>query len=227
MRVPYDDGAWPAATGFLYGYVSTKVAGHRAVSVAGSPYLLTAGYYRGDALLAQCNADLPVTGAVGVGGQVLIVQAFTTLDADDMLLWALGYGCEPGDHRASSLFWYAPFVSPVMIPHSGATWEAVDLSRDVDLSSDGILKGLGNVWGAARVWRWTIKLTPWAFAAFRLGRCMSGQVALEGAVSSAMGAAEPGGALTGRVLGVEGVDWSDERTLSLATVRLIVATEGS
>ncbi|MCB9507965.1 MAG: hypothetical protein H6698_09645 [Myxococcales bacterium] len=227
MKVPWTNGAWPVPAGFLYAWVSTRVPGYGAVDVASSVYTAAAGYYRGDDFVGAVDAAAPGTWAVDDRGQVRTTQSSLDVTAVDRSLWVMGFGREVGDVETVTT-WYAPYVSPIIIPHRGATWEAVDLSRDaVDIDTDATMRALGDVWGAARVWRWTVDLDPYAYAAFRQGWCMRGRVTLEGATADELASDEPGGALTGQVVAVEGVAWRSARALTQARVSLIVVGGGS
>lgn len=222
MKVDYTAGAWPTPAGYLYGYVSTQVAGHRQIDVASTVYTVTSGYYRGDALVAQVNADVAGTWAVS-NGEITTTHGTATVTATDSLMRLLGFGTEVGDAFAGVTTKRSIYVSPVIIPHLGAQWQAVDVARDVDLASDATIRDLSSVWGGARVWRWTITLDRYAYAAFRVGWCSRGKVAVTGTDASDLSGGNADGVLAGHVVAVEGVEWAGPADLGLCRVKLIVA----
>jgi hypothetical protein len=86
----------------------------------------------------------------------------------------------------------------------------------------------GFVWGAADVFRCSLTMHRWALEALQTGWCLRGRVTLGGAtkLSTPIGLSDPDGAITGYVLGVDGIEWLDQ-TQTHARVSMSIATDGS
>lgn len=225
-------GSWPTPAGYLYGYVDTSVTGYQKArdDTGAVTVTVASGYYRADALITALDTALSAQsfGASHTNGQVIVTtNGGDVLVWPDRLGWALGYGTEPGDEGTflqNGEDAAAPYVAPIMIPYLGADWSEVDTSREITLEVDRTRRGLPGVWGAARIWRWSLTLDEYAFEALQQGWCLRGKVAIEGSESSALGGSQADGALTGYALGLSGVEWLGP-TRSHCRATLIVASE--
>jgi hypothetical protein len=205
------------ARAWLYGYVRTDHPGYRRITIGGTPFVVTSGTYRFDALVAQIQTD--------VGGAATIthespgyVQTSGVVTFPDRLGWVCGFGDAAYDDHP------APFIPPAGIPLYGAQWDAVDVEREREIIQDRSRRQGGYVFGAARVWRWTLTMHRYALEALLTGWCLRGQITIIGAgVGVTMGATEPGGAFTGHALGLDGGPAWGGPTMDIATVRLLVA----
>jgi hypothetical protein len=106
--------------------------------------------------------------------------------------------------------------------------------RDDDLLVDRQARGLGYVWGDARIWRWTLALSLAAYESLRAGArtegwCGRGKVTISSAGPStylAGGAWSPSnldGYIDGYVLGVSEPDWIDPETRQSCQVSIDIA----
>lgn len=118
---------------------------------------------------------------------------------------------------------YAP---PGCVPCLGIVWDEVDMQREREVVYDRSRRQQGYVFGDTRVWRVRATMTRYALEALLSGWCLRGKVTMYDPVNpSAMSASEPGGSLTGYVLGLQDVAWLDADSIQgLASVTMLVST---
>lgn len=224
--------AWPIAHGWLYSWVDTSTPGYRSVELTSGTYTATSGHLRWDLFVDEINDRLQTapevwdlvidgTGRINGGGDV------TNVTWPERLGWLFGFGVEAGYSHTAVTSLLSPFVPPGGIPCLGVSWEAVDLERDRELVLDRARSQQGYVFGGARVWRVRATMTRWALDALLTGWCLRGKLTAMCGNVTAIGPVEPGGAITGHVLGLESVAWLDSgstQSTALATILLATVT---
>jgi hypothetical protein len=208
------------ATGFIYSWVRTDHPGYRRLSVGGVPFILPSGTYRFDELITAIDAAMPGTCTMASNGRVSFATA--GLGFPDRLGWLLGFGREGGTSEVTALH-DAPFVAPGCIPLQSITWERVTVEREREIVTDRSRRQGGYVFGAARLWIWTVGMTRHAFDALSTGWCLRSKVTVAGASLTAISSAVPGGALTGHVLGLDGSPTWDGPTNDTCRARIVIA----
>jgi len=236
MEIPQ---AWPTARGWLYSWVDTSVVGYRRTELQGAIDLTaTSGYVRWDLLMADIKAQIDGATAagcftVGTDGRLQFndVAGAYTIDWHDRLGWLMGFGVEAGTIDDS---WTnvdpqpSRFVPPGGIPLLSCSWSEVDVATDGGSILDRHRKRQGYVYGAARLWSVRATMARWALQALMTGWCLRGKltaVALD--ELTAIGPAQPGGVITGYVLGLDRVTWLDPAHQRTAVVQFTLATEGA
>lgn len=228
--IPSLPSTLPVARAWLYGYVRSDHPGYRTVRVGGLPATVasTTGQ-RWDAYVSALSTALTSaaswTATLGTDGRVTLAGSSAIVSYPDRLGWLLGMGKDGGTAEgAAATSVVSRFVPPAGIPLFGAQWDAVSVERERELVMDRSRRQGGYVWGGARVWRWTLTMHRYALDALMAGWCLRGQVTILGAgVSATMGSTEPGGALTGHALGLDGSPTWGGPSNDFATVRLLVA----
>lgn len=231
--------AWPAARGWLYSWVDTAAPGYRALDVnALGALTVPAAYQRWDDYVRALEIQVEILAAptrvsIRPDGRVRFLAGSVTdiLTWTDRMGWLLGYGAEAGvvdtewDTTGAALSRYVP---PGGIPLLSCSWTEVEVACDAEAILDRHRKRHGYVYGAARLWTVRATMTRWALQALMTGWCLRGQltaVALDDI--DAIGPAQPGGAITGHVLGLDRVSWLEPEHQRTAVVVLTIATEGA
>lgn len=224
---------WPAADGWIWSWVRTDHPGYRRLGLRSSALTrlqLTSGTYRWDELVAELQARLETIGwgayLENTGAIVLYADTGedSVLEYPDRLGWLLGLGREAGTAELGGVAsgWRSRFVPPGGIPCVALDWTEVEVSHESELALDRSRRQGGYIWGAARIWRAPVVLTRWAYEALATRWCLRGQVTLWSprGSSAAMSGANPGGTLTGTILGFEGPPtWKDDpQTMCSATL---------
>lgn len=229
---------WPTAMGWLYGWVDTSVVGYRDIEIGGSPFTLPSTYQRFDdyvTALQTIVAALPDAGQLNYLAdgriQFSVLADSYALGWTDRLGWLLGFGQEAGttsDEWPLTDVSASRFVPPGGIPLLSCSWSEVDIRTDADAIIDRHRKRQGYLYGKARVWSVRATMTRWALQALMRGWCLRGKVsAVALSNTTAIGPAEPGGAIEGYVLGLDRVSWLDPEHQRTALVELTIATEGT
>jgi hypothetical protein len=165
------------------------------------------------------DATIDSAGRISLGGSSSIVTW------DDRIGWLLGFGREAGDAETAATSLVSRFVPPGGIPCLGVTWDEVDVQRDREAVLDRSRRQQGYAFGGSRVWRVRATMTRWSLDALMTGWCLRGKISAVGADAAAISPSDPGGVLTGYVLGLEDVAWVDTDALqTTARVTLLVAT---
>jgi hypothetical protein len=231
--------AWPTAMGWLYSWVDTSVAGYRAFDAGVGTIAFTTGYQRWDVLMdaikTQLDSDAGApTFRVNADGRVEIYDGgggSYSMTWTDRLGWLMGFGAEAGsadEEWASAGDALSRFVPPGGIPLLSCSWSEVDVATDGDAILDRHRKRQGYVYGAARLWSVRATMTRWALQALMTGWCLRGKLtAVALSELNAIGPAEPGGAITGYVLGLDRVTWLDPAHQRTAVVEFTLSTEGA
>lgn len=224
---PWDD--LPAAAAWLLGYVDTSNPGYRSVGLESSAYLLPPAYSRFDAYIAAINYvglsnvgdDVAVWRASGKGQFTSGEESAVMDSSPDRLGWVIGCGVEAG--FAGVLV--PRFIPPAGIPLIGATWDRVEIDADRRKIADMYRRNQGYVWGAARLFTCRLYMHRYSFEALSTGWCMAGKVTLGGAtkLDDPWSLADPKGAVTGYVVGVEAPEWQGQRQ-ERAVVTMTIAT---
>jgi hypothetical protein len=227
--VPSVPQSWPRAVGWLYSWVRSDHLGYRTISLDGSDATVasTTGK-RWDLYVADLSTALTTAGswtaAIGTDGRVTLAGASRTIGYPDRLGWLLGMGTEAGTKEAATTTSrVSRFVPPGGIPLMGITWESVDLERESELVTDRSMRQGGYIFGGARVWRWRLKMSRWAYEALCSGWCMRSKITLAGSSTTAISSSVPGGALTGHALGLAGAPTWTGPQQDIAEVTLVVA----
>jgi hypothetical protein len=235
--IPEIPEAWPVAQAWLYSWVNTAVPGYRTFDVDGSVVVLVPdGHWRWDLFIAEIKAQVASGVDAGSFDVDATGRAIFAVGADsyniewlDRLGWLLGYGTEPGVVDAE---WPATdaarsrFVPPGGIPLLGTSWQTIEVDTDAQATLDRHRRRSGYVTGAARLYRCTLTMTRWAFQALLTGWCLRGKVSVVcGNNTTAIGPSEPGGEITGSVLGLDRVAWLSSTHQREVEVDLIVAQE--
>lgn len=230
---------WPVAQGWLYSWVDTSVSGYRAAEFDSVPAVVTSGHLRWDLYVAEVNTlaqNVPPDGALvslDSSGRVAFVYEAGSwpIDWTDRMGWLLGFGAEAGTadvEFVSSDVARSRFVPPGGIPCLGVSWSEVEVQSEAEAVLDKHRRRLGFVFGAARLWRLRLTMTRWALQSLLTGWCLRGKVtAVCGSNTTAIGPSEPGGAVTGYVLGLDRVSWLDPEHQRRALVELTVCSEGA
>lgn len=223
--------AWSTtgAKGWLYGWARSDHLGYRQVRVGGNVAVVasTTGK-RWDQYIADLSTALTAaagwTATIGTDGRVTLAGASGILSYPDRLGWLLGMGAEAGTIEAAAVASrVSRFVPPGGIPLLGLTWTEVNVEREKELVTDRTRRQGGYAFGGARIWRWQLKMSRWAYEALCVGWCLRGKITLAGSSTTAISSAVPGGALTGYVLGLVGSPTWDGPTQEVCTATLIVA----
>ena len=235
MEIPQ---AWPTAKGWLYSWVDTSVVGYRDIDIDGTPYTLPSTYARFDQYVAA--VETVIEGIVDPGQltyladgrvEISVDVASYQLDWPDRLGWLLGYGVEAGttdSEWVTNDVTRSRFVPPGGIPLLSCSWSEVDVATDGDAILDRHRKRQGYVYGAARLWSVRATMTRWALQALMTGWCLRGKLtAVALSELNAIAPAEPGGAITGYVLGLDRVTWLDPAHQRTAVVEFTLSTEGA
>lgn len=230
---------WPVAQGWLYSWVDTSVPGYRTFDFGATAITATSGHVRWDLLMADIitKADTASGNAAleyRADGRMAWVPpggASATITWTDRLGWLMGFGVEAG---VADYEWInmdtslSRFVPPGGIPCLGVSWSEVEVQSEAEAVLDKHRRRLGFVFGAARLWRLRLTMTRWALQSLLTGWCLRGKVtAVCGNDTTAIGPSEPGGAVTGYVLGLDRVSWLDPEHQRRALVELTVCSEGA
>jgi hypothetical protein len=236
MEIPQ---AWPTAMGWLYSWVDTSVVGYRRFAGDLATFTLASAYQRWDVFVAAFKTE--VDNAAGdpsfdalADGRMEFRDGGAgsySITWPDRLGWLLGYGVEAGavdgEWPASDVS-RSRFVPPGGIPLLSCSWSEVDVATDGDAILDRHRKRQGYVYGAARLWSVRATMTRWALQALMTGWCLRGKLtAVALSELNAIGPAEPGGAITGYVLGLDRVTWLDPAHQRTAVVEFTLSTEGA
>lgn len=236
MEIPEE---WPAAQGWLYSWVDTSVPGYRTFTGDLATVTVASGYTRFD--VAMQDVKTQVDAAAGAesfrylsdGRLEFIDTGGGTYNTTwtDRLGWLMGFGVEAGtadSEWAVGVSSRSRFVPPGGIPCLGVSWSEVEVQADAEATLDKHRRRLGFVYGAARLWRLRVTMTRWALQALLTGWCLRGKItAVCGSNTTAIGPSEPGGAITGYVLGLDRVSWLDPEHQRRALVELTVSSEGA
>jgi hypothetical protein len=238
MEIPQ---AWPTAMGWLYSWVDTSVVGYREVDLdALGSVTIGSDYQRWDEFVADLITAVD-TAASGSGaltyqpdGRLFfdsVADVAEVVTWTDRLGWLCGFGVEAG---ATDEEWFnagvsrSRFVPPGGIPLLSCSWSEVDVDTDGDAILDRHRKRQGYVYGAARLWSVRATMTRWALQALMTGWCLRGKLtAVALSELNAIDPAEPGGAITGYVLGLDRVTWLDPAHQRTAVVEFTLSTEGA
>lgn len=231
---------WPVAQGWLYSWVDTSVPGYRLIEFDGNQYQIPSAYYRWDEYLSELEGIVEDTFPGGVfstlpDGRVRIETAMSGSPSPmfwpDRLGWLCGFGKDAGttdDEWTAIESVTSRFVPPGGIPCVGVSWSEVEVQSDAEAIFDKHRRRLGFVYGAARLWRLRLTMTRWALQSLLTGWCLRGKVtAVCGSNTDPIGPSEPGGAVTGYVLGLDRVSWLDPEHQRRALVELTIASEGT
>ena len=219
----------PKAHGWLYSWPRSDHPGYRQLQLSGAlAQVASTTGKRWDQYIADVSTALSTAGgwtaSIGTTGLITISGSSKTIGYPDRLGWLMGMGAEGSTVEASvTTTRTSKFVPPGGIPLMGLTWDSVEVERERELIMDRSRRQSGYVWGGARVWRWRLHMTKWAYEALITGWCLRGKVTLMGSNATAIGIAAPTGALTGHVLGLEGAPVWDGPTQLTARVTLLVA----
>lgn len=224
--VPWSD--LPVAAAWLLGYVHTTVPGYREFSTDGTPYIVSSGEWRFDALLEQMNTQ--VFGAIGetvtdwsptgrgkfdAGGATIGLNEPT-----DRLGWLLGGGVEANGPVGIG----ARYIPPAGIPLLGYQWDRIEKDADRNTVRDLYRRNQGYTWGGADIFRCRLHMHRWSLDALLNGWCTRGKVTLGGAakLDDPWSLSDPKGAITGYVLGTSQPRWTDT-IQSKAIVEMAIA----
>lgn len=227
--IPAVPDVWPTANGWLYSWVRSDHVGYRKISIGGSvAQVASTTGKRWDLYIADLATALTSaaswTAAIGTTGKVTLSGSSAIVGYPDRLGWLLGMGKEAlTTEAAAATSQVSRYVPPGGIPLLGLSWDEVDVEREREIILDRSRRQSGHVWGGARVWRWRLTMTRFAYEALCTGWCLRGKVTLAGSSTTAISSSVPGGALTGYVLGPEGAPSWGGPTQSWATVTLFVA----
>lgn len=223
--VPQRVTTWAAASAWLYSWVRTDHPGYRTVKIDGVPFTLPSSTYRWDDYIAAVDTLTAAYQGYSIesGGRIAVsdVGSYSRVTYDRMG-WLMGLGVEAGATITSAAYASA-YVPPGGIPLLGATWDEVSLERERELVTDRSRRQSGYVFGGARVWRFRLTMTRFAYEALAQGWCLRGKVSLVGSTSSAMSASTPAGVLSGYVLGLDGAPVWDGPTQEICRATLLVA----
>jgi len=230
VRSPVPWSTLPAAKAWLLGYVRTDVPGYREISrgPGGASTMrlsvLASATYRFDAYFDAVDAAWQALGGDPLewttAGQVTGTGDVMTYT--DRLGWLVGMVNE----SVSGVTDVGSFVPPAGIPLMGATWAEVTSEVERRQITDRHRRNQGFVWGTASVWRCVLTMHRWSLEALQTGWCLRGNVTVGGAskLSTPVGLTDPDGAITGYVLGVDGIEWLDQ-TQTHARVSMSLVTE--
>jgi hypothetical protein len=202
--IPYAPGAHPVPVGYLYGYVDTRVPGMRAYTGPAGDAVVAPGVYRLDALIPAINAYhyAPVLDRWGVR---LELEEADAIEWRDRLGWVLGYGAaRTYPSPPASTMWHAPYCSPAAIPLLSATWDQVDIDRDRWLTDDAYRHLRAWVTDpGARIWQCELSTDRAGASALETGHILRGRASVVCGVDDPISPADPGGSITGRVVGAD------------------------
>lgn len=225
---PWDD--LPVAAAWLLGYVQTGVPGYRDFVANATAYQVTSDHHRFDDFLTAMNfgpfgdtADTVTDWVASGKGKFDDGGASAAItETPDRLGWLIGAGVEAG----STVQAFARFIPPAGIPLIGYTWDRVEKDADRRKISDTYQRNQGYVWGAANLFTCQLHMHRYALEALMTGWCMRGKVTLGGRakLDDPWSLADPKGAITGYVVGVEQPEWSGQRQQN-AVVTMTIATE--
>lgn len=219
----------PKAHGWLYSWPRSDHPGYRQLLVSGAlAQVASTTGKRWDLYVADLSTALTTaagwTASIGTTGLVTVAGSSGTVGYPDRLGWLLGLAREANTvESAAATSKLSRFIPPGGIPLLGLTWESVEYEREREMIMDRSRRQSGYVWGGARVWRWRLHMTKWAYEALITGWCLRGKVTLVGSNTTAISDSVPTGALTGHVLGLEGAPAWDGPTQLTARVTLLVA----
>lgn len=221
--------SWRQAHAFIMGWVDTALPGYRDITIAGTPATVAAAYKRFDEFIQDLDAVLPASWTAAWDsstGQVTLSGSSQTVSFTDRMGWLLGMASEPTATFTSITSRASVVVPPGCIPCLGITWDEVDIQRDREVLYDRSRRQQGYVFGGSRVWRVRATMTRYSLEALLQGWVLRGKVTIQTNGNTAtMSASEPGGELTGHVLGLQDVAWLDaESTQGLASVTMLVTT---
>lgn len=220
---------WDKADGWIYSWVRTDHPGYRTVSFAGVRFTVASGTYRWDNYITVMNTAFGAVVGVALDAQGRVSWSSTGPTVPtyfvDRLGWLIGLGVEAGVSLNDGDF-QSRFVPPGGVPLLGIDWVEVGVEREKERLKDLSMRQGGYVYGGARLWHCPVTMSRWAWEALRAGWCLRGKVTLASARGSgaAMGAANPTGTLTGKILGLDGEPrWLDPTTQRICTATLVVA----
>lgn len=226
---PETPALWPRAVGWLYSWPRSDHPGYRRLSVGGAvAQVASTTGKRWDLYVADLSTALTSAASwaasIGTDGRVTLAGSSALVGYPDRLGWLLGMGKEAlTTEGAAAASYTSRYVPPGGIPLTGVSWSEVDLQRESELVLDRARRQSGYVWGGARVWRWQLKMTRYAYQALATGWCLRGKVSLVGSSTTAISSSVPGGALTGHALGLVGApSWSGPNDM-IAQVTMLVA----
>lgn len=231
---------WPVAQGWLYSWVDTSVPGYRTFDFgAVGTVTVSDGHRRFDQWFAEIAAQVQAFDGADIwsilpDGRIDFAVADTSAEIitwTDRAGWLMGFGMEAGGVDEEWEFndvARSRFVPPGGIPCLGVSWSEVEVQSEAEAVLDKHRRRLGFVFGAARLWRLRLTMTRWALQSLLTGWCLRGKVtAVCGNNTTAIGPSEPGGAVTGYVLGLDRVSWLDPEHQRRALVELTVCSEGA
>lgn len=223
---------------WLYGYVVTSVPGHREVQLGDYIVRVPAGTWRWDAFIGQLDAALgsigwsaatsvsPSLGPEGGGGRVVLTGTKMALSFPDRLGALLGFGLAP-QYAANE--YAAPWLPLGGVPLYSATWQEVNLDREVRMRRDSTGRGLGYAWGGARLWSTRLRMSRQAVEVLTSGPgwLCGGRVAIVPVGHDwPMGGGDLDGALDGYIVSVGQPKWDGPLEL-IADVPVVLATDAT
>jgi hypothetical protein len=232
--IPEIPEAWPVAQAWLYSWVNTAVPGYRQSDIDGDTVTVSSGHLRWDSYISAISAAMQtasepwdcittpsgrlLAGAVGAGGNIVTWP--------DRAGWLMGFVLEAGVSHGAGDGFFSALIPPGGIPLLGASWQTIEVDTDAQATLDRHRRRSGYVTGAARLYRCTLTMTRWAFQALLTGWCLRGKVSVVcGSNTTAIGPSEPGGEITGSVLGLDRVAWLSSTHQREVEVDLIIAQE--
>lgn len=225
------------AVGWLYGAGPPPVGYNKLRSGTTTYTIDTPDYVPITSFISNLDAATPWTWGQAADGRIQITAGTNELTWLDRLGWLLGFDREGYESEGA----IAPPVtarqiSPAIIPLFARTYDRIERERERKLVIDRFGRGHGYVFGAADIWRWTLRLHRTGLAAWRTGWCARGPIYLSPFTLAQHRASSithhspsnPGGLVICRVLGTEGAPRPIDRVgrmyeLTLVTAR---ATEG-
>lgn len=234
MTAPTVYPTWTAPIGWLYGRVITADPGYRQVQVGVTVRTVASGAYWWHEFVTALNATLATAGwaaAADAQGRVTLSGSSAVITWPDRAGWLCGFDSEPADAEVAAASLTSRAVSPAALPLYSAVRRAVgrDQERQLKLNRHG--RGHGYVFGAADIWRWTVRLHRTGLEALESGWCKSGRVLVspytvaqhQAGSAVAWTAAASFGYVEGKVLGLDGGRWLDAAR-QLYEVDLIMTT---
>jgi hypothetical protein len=229
IQTPLPISDWRVAHGFIFSWVDTGLPGYRDITIGGTAATVADDYQRFDEYVQGIDAVLPGGWTAqfdSTYGHVTLSGSSSTVSFADRMGWLLGICGEPTTTFTSSTSLVSSFVPPGCIPCLGIVWDEVDIERDREVLYDRSRRQQGYVFGGSRVWRIRATMTRYALEALLTGWCLRGKVTIQTAGdTNTMSSSQPGGELTGYVLGLTNVSWIDADSLQgLASVSMLVTT---
>ena len=224
---------WRRAHAFIMSWVDTALPGYRDVSIGGTTYTVTSGYHRWDDYIDELDTAIGASGWNATWsdetGRVTLSGSSATVAFPDRLGWLIGRAMEPTLTMTSQTSVASLYAPPGCIPCLGIVWDEVDIQREREVIYDRSRRQQGYIFGDTRVWRVRATMTRYALEALLSGWTLRGKVTMyDPANPAAMSATEPGGSLTGYVLGLSDVAWLDADSIQgLASVTMLVSTTTS